>query len=243
MSLIWRILFLFLFPVPLWAGVNQGEFAQRRQALLNEIKEDITATQKLTGRSRLAPTVLEAMGKVPREKFVSASLQKEAYTNRPLPIGYGQTISQPYIVALMTDLLELEKGQRVLEIGTGSGYQAAVLAEITPQVFTIEIIPALAESARARLRKLGYDTVQVKTGDGYFGWKEHAPFDAIIVTAAAGQIPPPLLQQLKPGGRMVIPIGTPFSTQQLMLITKDNAGKLTNRQILPVQFVPFKRTE
>ena len=185
--------------------------------------------------------VLEAMRRVPRHAFVPAELRELAYDDRPLPIGYGQTISQPYIVALMTDMLRLPPRGRVLEIGTGSGYQAAVLAELGHRVYTIEIVPVLAEQAAKRLSDLGYDTVHVRHGDGYFGWPEAAPFDAIVVTAATTQIPPPLLKQLKPGGRMVIPVGAPFLTQQLMLIEKLADGTIRTEALLPVAFVAFTR--
>jgi len=181
--------------------------------------------------------VLEAMRRVPRHDFVPANLRDLAYEDRPLPIGYGQTISEPYIVALMTDLLRLSPRGRALEIGTGSGYQAAVLAELGHQVYTIEIVPALAEQAAKRLSELGYTTVHVRRGDGYFGWPEASPFDAIVVTAAATQIPPPLLEQLKPGGRMVIPVGAPFLVQQLMLIEKLADGTIHTEALLPVAFV------
>jgi protein-L-isoaspartate(D-aspartate) O-methyltransferase len=183
--------------------------------------------------------VLEAMRQVPRHLFVSPDLQQVAYTDRPLPIGYGQTISQPYIVALMTEALQLKAGARVLEIGTGSGYQAAVLSELTPRVFTMEIIRALGEEAGKRLRRLGYSTVQAKVGDGYFGWPEEAPFDGIIVTCAAGHIPPPLVEQLRPGGRMVIPLGGIHEVQRLMVVTKNNRGAVQTRELLPVLFVPM----
>jgi protein-L-isoaspartate(D-aspartate) O-methyltransferase len=156
-----------------------------------------------------------------------------------LPIGYGQTISQPYIVALMTDLIKPRPGDRVLELGTGSGYQAAILAELTGEVYSIEIIEELGKQARDRLSRLGYDNITLRTGDGYYGWEEHAPFDAIVVTAAAGHVPPPLVAQLKPGGRMVIPVGSRFLTQQLVLIEKQADGQLITRQVLPVKFVPL----
>ncbi|HAL55979.1 MAG TPA: protein-L-isoaspartate O-methyltransferase [Bacteroidetes bacterium] len=185
-------------------------------------------------------TVLRAMQRVQRHEFVPPDLVPEAYEDRPLPIGYGQTISQPYIVALMTELLALKKHHKVLEIGTGSGYQAAVLAEIVDSVFTIEIVQALAGSAEQRLKRLGYDGINVRWADGYDGWQEHAPFDAVIVTAAAEHIPPPLLRQLKEGGRMVIPVGHPFFVQNLILVEK-RAGKITTRTIAPVRFVPLTR--
>jgi protein-L-isoaspartate(D-aspartate) O-methyltransferase len=162
-----------------------------------------------------------------------------AYENRPLPIGYGQTISQPYIVALMTDLLDLSKEDKVLEVGTGSGYQAAILNELTPNVFTIEIIEPLGKNAIETYKRLQLDNINVRIGDGYFGWEEHAPFDAIIVTAAADHVPPPLVKQLKNGGRMVIPVGSRFFVQQLVLVTKDDKGKITTKQMLPVRFVPL----
>ncbi len=185
--------------------------------------------------------VLLALEKVPRHEFVPRQFRRLAYTDRPLPIGEGQTISQPYIVAYMTAALALQPGEKVLEIGTGSGYQAAVLAEITTNVFTIEIVEPLARSAEERLRRLGYRTVQVKCGDGYHGWPEHAPFDAIIVTCAAEPIPPALIEQLKSGGRMIIPRGKPFSEQWLVLVTKDAVGQVTTEPVLPVAFVPMTR--
>lgn len=185
------------------------------------------------------PRVLAAMRAVPRERFVPEARRDEACADHPLPIGAGQTISQPYIVALMTDLLDPQPDDAVLEVGTGSGYQAAVLAELVRRVTTIEIIPALGESARERLARLGVSNVEVIVGDGYYGWKRGAPFDGIVVTAAASRIPPPLIEQLKPGGRMVIPVGGAFLTQQLMLVEKDAAGKITTRQLLPVRFVPL----
>jgi len=186
-------------------------------------------------------SVMTVMGQVPRHQFVPDSQRKNAYQNRPLPIGYSQTISQPYIVALMTDLLGLEPDQTVLEIGTGSGYQAAILAELVARVFTIEIIPELGREAGQRFQRLGYDNIEPRVGDGYYGWSEHGPFDAIIVTAAASHIPPPLVQQLKPGGRMIIPVGGQFMVQQLTLVEKLADGAVLTRQILPVRFVPFRR--
>jgi protein-L-isoaspartate(D-aspartate) O-methyltransferase len=187
--------------------------------------------------------VLEAVTVVPRHEFVPEKLSSRAYDDSPLPIGYGQTISQPYIVAEMTRQLRLKPESRVLEIGTGSGYQAAVLTEFTPRVYTIEIVGALAKDAAERLERLGYTTVAVKHADGYDGWPEEGPFDAIIVTCAAGQIPPPLLKQLTPGGRMVIPVGAAFATQSLMLVEKDKDGTIRSRSLLPVAFVPLLRTD
>ncbi len=182
---------------------------------------------------------LAALRKVPRHKFVPEGMVPYAYQDRPLPIGYGQTISQPYIVALMTELLEAGPDQRILEIGTGSGYQAAILAEIVDRVYTVEIIGQLAEQARARLAA-GYPNVSAIHGDGYYGWEEAAPYDGIIVTAAAEFIPPALTRQLKEGGKMVIPIGSPFGAQWLTLISKEE-GILTSQRLLPVSFVPFTR--
>jgi protein-L-isoaspartate(D-aspartate) O-methyltransferase len=204
-----------------------------------EIGSDARVTARYTGRPGFAARTMDAMASVPRHRFVPPVLQRDAYKNRPLPIGYGQTISQPYIVALMTDLLNLNGGEKVLEIGTGSGYQAAVLAAAGGRVFTIEIIEPLTRQAAKRLPELGYGSVTVRGGDGYYGWPEEAPFDAIIITAAASHIPPPLVQQLKPGGRMVIPVGPRFMTQQLILVEKDAAGKVTTHQLLPVAFVPL----
>jgi protein-L-isoaspartate(D-aspartate) O-methyltransferase len=185
--------------------------------------------------------VLQAMARVPRHEFVPEPFSAEAYADSPLPIGYGQTISQPFIVAEMTRLLRLKLDSRVLEIGTGSGYQAAVLTEFTPQVFSIEIIGELMQPAQKRLQRLGYTVIKVRHGDGYYGWPEEAPFDAIIVTAAAGEIPPPLIAQLKKGARMVIPVGSSLGTQSLMLVEKDSEGKVRTRSLLPVRFVPLVR--
>lgn len=219
------------------------ETARARQVMVREVAEMAADTAFETGRERLDPRVLDALGRVPRHRFVPAHLANVAYANRPLPIGHGQTISQPYIVALMTDLLRLRAGDRVLEIGTGSGYQAAVLAEMLgrnhPHVYTMEIIEPLATRARQTLAREGYGQVRVRLGDGYHGWPEAAPFDAIVVTAAATHIPPPLLKQLKVGGRMVIPVGPQFLTQYLLLVEKQADGKVTTRQILPVRFVPL----
>lgn len=194
------------------------------------------------GRTTISdPAVLEAMSKVPRHLFVPEAQRPFAYGDTALPIGHGQTISQPYIVALMTQALGLHSGMRVLEIGTGSGYQAAVLAEVTPQVYTIEIIAPLYEAAARRLQDLGYKTVTAKMGDGYYGWKEHAPFDCIIVTCASLHVPPPLFEQLKPGGKMVIPVGGGFETQRLLLISKDEAGARSSKTLELVRFVPLIR--
>ncbi len=221
------------------APTHGDEYAQARQHLLGEIEQDVQETSLYLDKEALDPRVMAVMGRVPRHEFVPADQRSNAYRNRPLPIGHGQTISQPYIVALMTDLLEPQPDHRVLEIGTGSGYQAAVLAELTGQVYSIEIIEELGEQAIERLARLGYHNVSVRLGDGYYGWEEHAPFDTIVVTAAASHVPPPLVEQLKPGGRMVIPVGSRFLTQQLVLIEKQQDGQLITQQLLPVRFVPL----
>lgn len=197
--------------------------------------------EQLRARDIEDPRVLAAMGRVPRHLFVPAALRFQAYADHPLPIGNGQTISQPYIVALMTQLAEVEPDDVVLEIGTGSGYQAAVLSEIVREVATIEIVPGLADTARTRLAALGYKNVTVRTGDGYLGWKEKAPFDAILVTAAAPEVPPPLVEQLGPGGILVIPVGPQSQVQSLLRIQKAADGSTVTREILPVVFVPLVR--
>ncbi len=215
------------------------DFEAARAEMVRAVAFDAERTAQWIGKERLDPRVMAAIGLVPRHLFVPPELQGLAYVNRPLPIGYGQTISQPYIVALMTDLLAPEPDDVAFELGTGSSYQAAVLAELVAEVYTVEIVPPLAESAADRLAALGYDNVTVRAGDGYFGWPERGPFDIIVVTAAASHVPPPLIAQLKPGGRMVIPVGSPFLTQHLMLIEKTAGGDITSRQILPVIFVPL----
>lgn len=217
----------------------QDANADARRRMVREIAEMAAETAVETGRPRLDARVMAAIGQVPRHRFVQPGDIAQAYANRPLPIGHGQTISQPYIVALMTDLLALKPGDKVLEIGTGSGYQAAILAHLGAQTHSIEIIPALAGQGRRNLADAGYRQVRLRTADGYYGWPEAAPFDAIIVTAAASHVPPPLVQQLKPGGRMVIPVGTAFLTQHLLLVQKQADGGVITRQILPVRFVPL----
>jgi len=194
---------------------------------------------QIEARGILDPNVLKAMQAVPRHAFIPDNQQRYAYNDRPLEIGYGQTISQPYVVAFMTEALRLKRDSKVLEIGTGSGYQAAVCAEICREVYTIEIVEELAKRAAKCLKELGYSNVFVKAGDGFFGWPEQAPFDAIIGTAAAGRVPEPLIEQLKPGGRMILPVGSPGGFQYLMLITKDKDGKLTRSYVMPVRFVPM----
>ncbi len=221
-----------------WAEAADDYQALRAQ-LVAQISQDVIDTSAYIGKSELDERVMRVLGTVGRHRFVPSHLQASAYENRPLSIGYGQTISQPYIVALMTDLLELEAGDAALEIGTGSGYQAAVLSRLVSQVYSIEIIPELAQSASTLLKRLGFANIEVKNADGYYGWEEHAPFDAIMVTAASSHIPPPLVSQLKPGGILLIPVGSPFQVQQLTLVRKSPDGELTTRQILPVRFVPF----
>ena len=207
--------------------------------MLEAIARLTSSTAESTGVEAIDPAVMDAIDRAPRHEFVPGDLRSSAYANRPLPIGYGQTISQPYVVALMTHLLGVESGIRALEIGTGSGYQAAVLAEMGAQVHTIEIVEPLAVQAAHRLARLGYDGVRTRLGDGYHGWPDAAPFDAIIVTAAAAHVPPPLVEQLAPGGGLVIPVGEPFSVQLLLLVRKQENGEVRVRQILPVRFVPL----
>ncbi len=225
---------------PVGAATGDDPYAAARRELVEAIREHVRETSQYLGRDALNPKVLQVLGTIPRQEFVPAAYRAEAYDDRPLPIGYGQTISQPSIVAIMTDLLDLEPDQRVLEIGTGSGYQAAVLSRLVDQVYSIEIIEPLGKSAAELFARFGYDNIRTHTGDGYYGWEAAAPFDAIVVTAAASHIPPPLLKQLKPGGRMVIPVGTHFLTQQLLLVIKDEDGGIHSRQLLPVAFVPLR---
>jgi protein-L-isoaspartate(D-aspartate) O-methyltransferase len=226
---------LFCCVLPAQAGL----FDAARHGMAEEVMADAAGTSAYTGISAFSPAVVAALEKVERHRFVPVGLVALAYANRPLPIGHGQTISQPYIVALMSDLMKLKAGDKVLEIGTGSGYQAAILAELAGAVYSIEIIEPLGKQAGERLQALGYRNVKTKVGDGYYGWPEAAPFDAIMVTAAASHVPPPLIKQLKPGGRMVIPLGTQFMTQSLMLVEKKADGSVTTRHILPVAFVPL----
>lgn len=207
--------------------------------MIEAIVDDARRTRAYTGKDHVDERVLEAVRRVPREAFVPETGQAYAYENVPLPIGHGQTISQPFIVALMTDLLALEPTDRVLEIGTGSGYQAAILGELVESVFTIEIIPELAESAAGVLADMGYANVQVRSGDGWHGWPEQAPFDAIIVTAVAEEVPPRLFEQLAPTGRLVLPLGPWDGAQMLTLVTAAEDGGMQRRDVLPVQFVPL----
>ena len=218
---------------------EEATVAELQARLLSQIKADAWETRGYTGRGVLGERVMDAMAEVPRHEFVDRYGPAAAYANRPLPIGHGQTISQPYIVALMTDLLDPEPDHVVLEIGTGSGYQAAVLAALVKRVYSIEIIPELAETAERRLARLGFENVAVKTGDGYFGWPEAGPFDGIIVTAVGPDIPPALVEQLKPGGRMVLPVGTQYTAQNLTVVTRRADGGTDSEQVLPVAFVPL----
>jgi protein-L-isoaspartate(D-aspartate) O-methyltransferase len=219
----------------------QDQRAAAGARMVAEIAAMARETGAETGRPRFSDAVMAAMGKVPRHRFVPALHDNLAYENRPLPIGEGQTISQPYIVALMTDLLDPKPTDTVLEVGTGSGYQAAVLAELVAKVYTIEIVEALGLRARQILGELGYRNVEVRVGDGYGGWPAAAPFDAIIVTAAPAAVPQPLIDQLKPSGRMVIPVGAPSDVQHLLLVEKQSDGRTTTRRTLPVRFVPLTR--
>jgi protein-L-isoaspartate(D-aspartate) O-methyltransferase len=237
---IYLLVFILLLALPIPSRADsQDRFAAARQKLVHQIEEHVQATRTYIDKETLDPRVMAAMASVPRHLFVPPDLQDAAYENRPLAIGYGQTISQPYIVALMTDLLEVSPADKVLEVGTGSAYQAAILAWLGAEVYSLEIVEPLAKEAAERVGRLAIAGIHTRAGDGYYGWDEHAPYDAIIVTAAASHVPPPLITQLKVGGRMIIPVGSGFHTQQLLLITKENDGRLTTRQILPVVFVPL----
>jgi len=216
-------------------------YARDRARMLEEIALQARETRLETGRTAISQRVMAAMAKVPRHEFVPQEQRRYAYQNRPLPIGHGQTISQPFIVALMTDVMEVKAGDRVLEIGTGSGYQAAVLAELAGEVYTIEILEPLARQATERLRYLGYRNVTTRVGDGYQGWAEHAPYDSIMVTAAPEEVPEPLVRQLKPGGRLVVPVGSQLVGQSLLVVEKLPDGRTTRRSVLPVRFVPLTR--
>lgn len=216
-----------------------GTAAERHRQMLEDIDRTVRETAAWTGIERLSAPVRQALADVPRHEFVPGELGDHAYLNRPLPIGSGQTISQPFIVALMTELAAVNRDSIVLEVGTGSGYQAAVLARLAGRVYSIEIIDELGTRARATLARLGIDNVEVRIGDGFHGWPEHAPFDAILVTAAPEQVPPALIEQLKPGGRLVIPVGAQGATQSLQLLTRDAAGQVSVRDVLPVGFVPL----
>ena len=222
-------------PIP---AASRERVDERRRMVLRQIAEPRDGRDRVKDKK-----ILEAMRTAPRHVFVPKASNRWAYADSPLPIGHAQTISQPYIVALMTERLELTPKKKVLEIGTGSGYQAAVLAQLTPHVYTIEIIEPLAQRAAKALKEQGYKKVKTRCADGYFGWKEHGPYDAIIVTCAAGHLPPPLWEQLKPGGRIVVPIGGPYEVQRLVVITKTADGKRKSKTITAVRFVPLTRRE
>ncbi len=209
------------------------------QRMLNDIEMEVHLTRHLIGKNSLNDRVMTAMKKVPRHEFLPPDLRYCAYDNGPAPIGSGQTISQPYIVALMSDLLDTKPSDIILEIGSGSGYQAAVLSQLVQQVYSVEIIEDLATTARKRLIKLGYNNVEIRNDDGYFGWSEHAPYDGIIVTAAAPHIPQPLIDQLRTGARLVIPVGFPYSYQELMVVEKKANGEIETQMVLGVSFVPL----
>jgi protein-L-isoaspartate(D-aspartate) O-methyltransferase len=221
---------------------RETDYTAARARMLREIEQDFRATASDTGVSAPSPALRRALAAVPRERFVPSTLAPHAYDNNPLPIGEGQTISQPFIVALMTELLQLPPGARVLEVGTGSGYQAAILAEMGMRVYSIEIVAPLAERARAALDAAGYAAVVTRIGDGYQGWPDAAPFDGIIVTAAPDHVPPALVEQLKPGGRMVIPVGPNWLSQELRVIRKEPDGRTVAQRTLPVRFVPLTRS-
>jgi len=218
---------------------NSEKLPAEREGMLRAIAASVRSSVEYTGRSELSPRVMRAMGSVPREEFVLPAYRNQAYHNTPLPIAAGQTISQPLIVALMTDLLAPQPDDIILEVGTGSGYQAAVLAQLVKHVYSIEIVTELATSAAAVLTELGYDNVTVRAGDGYAGWPEHAPFDGIVVTAAPEEIPPALLKQLARGGKLVIPVGEEHGYQEILLVEVDEAGQVSKRSVLPVRFVPL----
>jgi protein-L-isoaspartate(D-aspartate) O-methyltransferase len=221
------------------SAADAQDYAAQRARLVAEVDAMYAMTRAETGLAAMSPQVRAALAKVERHRFVPSGQQSLAYRNHPLSIGSGQTISQPYIVALSTDLVAPQPGQRVLEIGTGSGYQAAVLAEIVQKVYSIELVPSLGKDAAERLKTLGYANVEVRIGDGYAGWPEQALFDSIVVTAAAPRVPEALVQQLKPGGRMVIPVGASFEAQQLLVIEKRADGSVQRKSVLPVRFVPL----
>jgi protein-L-isoaspartate(D-aspartate) O-methyltransferase len=215
--------------------VENRQHELMRQQMIAEVVADAIFLTPQIGKSSFNSRVIEVMGRIPRHEFVPVELQAYSYINSPLPVGYGKTVSQPFIIALMTDLLEPHAGDTVLEVGAGVGYQAAILSELVKQVYSIELIEELALETRRRLQRLGYRNIEIGVGNGYYGWSEHAPFDKIMVTAAPDLIPPPLISQLKPGGRIVIPTGIP-DKQQLVVLEKSADGKLTTREVLAVRF-------
>lgn len=240
-ALLAPVLLLGIVGMGLAAGLlpaDDGPTEAARQRMVDAIEQHVAATAASLGTDQLDPAVIQAMRRVPREAFVPPALRSQAYQDSPLPIGAGQTISQPYMVAVMSHLAGVGAGDRVYELGTGSGYQAAVLAAMGVEVYSVEIVPELAERAAATLQRLGYANVHVRAGDGYLGWPEAAPFDAVVVTAAHPTIPEPLIEQLAVGGRLVMPVGATHATQQLTLLTKQPDGRLRERALLPVRFVP-----
>jgi protein-L-isoaspartate(D-aspartate) O-methyltransferase len=232
------LIFMFVFVSDSKA---EDDFHRQRQLMVKEIEETVRFTSEYTGKQALDPQILEVLKKVPRHEFIPSSMQAFAYLNQPLPIGNNQTISQPYIVALMTELASINRESIVLEVGTGSGYQAAVLAELVKHVYSIEIVEELGKRASETLQRLGYHNATVRIGDGYHGWLEHAPYDAILVTAAPEIIPQDLIDQLKSGGKLVIPVGKQSAAQVLQVLEKDKQGTITKRDVLPVGFVPLTR--
>ncbi len=236
-----QIIFLIFMFVFVSDSKAEDDFRRQRQLMVKEIEVTVGFTSEYTGKQALNPQVLEVLKKVPRHEFIPSSMQAFAYLNQPLPIGNDQTISQPYIVALMTELASINRDSIVLEVGTGSGYQAAVLAELAKHVYSIEIVEELGERASETLQRLGYRNTTVRIGDGYHGWPEHAPYDAILVTAAPEIIPQDLIEQLKPGGKLVIPVGKQSATQSLQVLEKDAQGAIFKWDILPVVFVPLTR--
>jgi protein-L-isoaspartate(D-aspartate) O-methyltransferase len=234
----WRstVLLIALFAAPV---LSWSDNSTEAEMLWREVESELATIGPELGFVKLSPRVLEALKNVPRDRFVPEAQQDRAYRNTPLPIGHGQTISQPFIVAIMTELLDPQPGDRVFELGTGSGYQAAVLSRLVAEVYSMEIVAPLGARAGRILADLGYDNAHVRIGDGYKGWPDQAPFDAIVVTAAGDHIPPPLIAQLKPGGRMVMPVGSRFFTQQLVLLEKTVDGAIRTRELLPVAFVPL----
>jgi protein-L-isoaspartate(D-aspartate) O-methyltransferase len=233
-----KLLTCLLFFATIAASTDEANYTAARAAMIEELRVYAQFVDD-PDEARVSEAVMASMNTVKRHELVPSAEKRFAYENRPLPIGYGQTISQPYIVALMTQLIGPDADDVVLEVGTGSGYQAAILAELVNHVYSIEIIEALATRARQDLNRLGYRNITTKLGDGYYGWQEHAPFDAIVVTAAASHVPPPLIEQLKPGGRMVIPVGGRFMTQTLLLLEKTETGEVISRQFGAVRFVPL----
>jgi len=235
----WKLFSLWIQLIILLANVNAAGQSTKDDTLFYQLLRRAMIKDQIVDRGVSDERVIKAMNDVPRHLFVKESLRDLAYADGPLPIGYSQTISQPYIVAYMTEILQPDAHHTVLEVGTGSGYQAAILSKLVHHVYSIEIIPGLGEEATERLDKLGYDNVTVRIGDGYNGWEEHAPFDRIIVTAAPEQIPEKLVEQLKPGGRMVLPVGEPFFGQDMLVVKKDRTGQVTTQETIPVRFVPM----